>query len=136
VASVRTYTIPARKPEPTSEGRPAAWAAGLAESYGLTVALAGLDLHVTAGKPRRCWDPDGAGKSATTGLLLGLHHPDRSQVQVYDRSPSRAVADGLTGATLQDAGPMPGVRVGELLAMVRGLYPRAVATPSPACIDG
>ena len=43
---------------------------------------------------------------------------------MYDRSPSRAVADGLAGATLQDAGPMPGVRVGELLTMVRGLYPR------------
>ena len=62
VASVRTYTIPARKPEPTSEGRPAAWAAGLAESYDLTVALAGLDLHVTAGKPRRCWDRTGPGR--------------------------------------------------------------------------
>ena len=31
---------------------------------------------------------------------------------------------GLVGAMLQDAGLMPGVRVGELLAMVRGLYPR------------
>ena len=36
----------------------------------------------------------------------------------------RRSADGLVGAMLQDAGLMPGVRVGELLTMVRGLYPR------------
>jgi len=133
---VRTYPIPAREPEPArvwpaSEGRPAA-CAGLAESCGLTVALAGLDLHVAAGETVELLGPNGAGKSATIGLLLGLLHPGRGQVQVYDRPPSRAVADGLVGAMLQDAGLMPGVRAGELLAMVRGLYPRAVATPSPA----
>jgi ABC-2 type transport system ATP-binding protein len=69
-------------------------------------------------------------------LLLGLLHPDRGQLQVHDRSSPRAVADGLVGATLQDAGLMPGVRVGELLAMVRGLYPRAAASPSPAWTGG
>jgi ABC-2 type transport system ATP-binding protein len=99
-------------------------AAGLAKSYGSTVALAGLDLHVAAGETVALLGPNGAGKSTTIGLLLGLLHPDQGQVQVYDRPPSRAVADGLVGAVLQDAGLMPAVRVGELLAMVRGLYPR------------
>ena len=55
---------------------------------------------------------------------VGLLTPGRGQVQVYGRPPSQAVAAGLVGAMLQDAGLMPGVRVGELLAMVRGLYPR------------
>jgi ABC-2 type transport system ATP-binding protein len=141
VASVRIYPIPAREPGPArvwpaSEGRPAAWVAELAESHGLTVALTGLDLHGTARGNRVLLGPNGAGKSATTGLLLGLLHPDRGQVQVHDRSSPRAAADGLVGATLQDAGLMPGVWVGELLAMVRGLYPRAAASPSPAWTGG
>ena len=59
-------------------------------------------------------------------MLLGLLTPGRGQVQVYGRPPSQAVAAGLVGAMLQDAGLMPGVRVGELLAMVRGLYPRTL----------
>ena len=106
---MRTYPIPAREPEPArvwpgSEGRPAAWAAGLAEFYGLTVALAGIDLHVAAGEIVALLGSNGAGKSATIGLLLGLLHPDRGQVRVYDRPPSRAVADGLVGVMLQDAG--------------------------------
>jgi ABC-2 type transport system ATP-binding protein len=104
--------------------QPAVLAAGLAKSYGSTVALAGLDLHVAAGETVALLGPNGAGKSTTIGLLLGLLSADRGQALVYGRSPSRAVAGGLVGVMLQDAGLMPGVRVGELLAMVRGLYPR------------
>jgi ABC-2 type transport system ATP-binding protein len=68
--------------------------------------------------------PNGAGKTTTIGLLLGLLSPGGGQVQVFGRVPSQAVAGGLVGAMLQDTGLMPGVRVGELLAMVRGLYPK------------
>src|SRR6516165_1154273 len=120
--------MPAAPPEPetaqqTNEDRPAVRAAGLAKSYGPTVALAGLDLHVAAGETVALLGPNGAGKTTTIGLLLGLLTPSRGQVRVYGRPPARAVAGGLVGAMLQDAGLMPGVRVGELLAMVRGLYP-------------
>jgi ABC-2 type transport system ATP-binding protein len=87
-------------------------------------ALAGLDLHVAVGETVALLGPNGAGKSTAIGLLLGLLDPDRGQVRVYGRYPSRAVADGLVGAMLQDAGLMPGARVGELLTMIRGLYLR------------
>ena len=129
MASARTEPIPTSQPEPEAARQaggeqPAIRAAGLAKSYGPTVALAGLDLHVAAGDTVALLGPNGAGKTTTIGLLVGLLHPDRGQVRVYGRPPSRAVAGGLVGAMLQDAGLMPGVRVGELLTMVRGLYPR------------
>jgi ABC-2 type transport system ATP-binding protein len=111
-------------PGAAQAGQAAVLAAGLAKSYGPTVALAGLDLHVAAGETVALLGPNGAGKSTAVGLLLGLLSADRGQVRVYGRSPSQAVAGGLVGAMLQDAGLMPGVRVGELLTMVRGLYPR------------
>jgi ABC-2 type transport system ATP-binding protein len=88
--------------------------------------MVGLDLHVEAGETVALLGPNGAGKTTTIGLLLGLLSPDRGQVHVYGRPPAQAVAAGQVGAMLQDAGLMPGVRVGELLAMVRGLYPRPV----------
>src|SRR5215472_8191115 len=126
VASVMASSTPAAPPQPAAApaGQAAIAAAGLTKSYGRTRALTGLDLQVAAGETVALLGPNGAGKSTTIGLLLGLLQPDRGQVRVYDRPPSRAVADGLVGAMLQDAGLMPGVRVGELLAMVRGLYPR------------
>jgi ABC-2 type transport system ATP-binding protein len=127
VASARTDPIPAAQPgtaRRADEDRHAVWAAGLAKSYGPTVALAGLDLHVAAGETVALLGPNGAGKTTTIGLLLGLLSPGGGQVQMYGTPPSQAVASGLVGAMLQDAGLMPGVRVGELLTMVRGLYPR------------
>ena len=139
VASVRTDSIPAAQPgtaRRASEDQPAVRAAGLAKSYGSTVALAGLDLHVAAGETVALLGPNGAGKTTTIGLLLGLLTPGRGQVQVYGRPPSQAVAGGLVGAMLQDAGLMPGVRVGELLAMVRGLYPRPLPLDELAGIAG
>jgi ABC-2 type transport system ATP-binding protein len=137
VLVMETSTL-AALPQPTAApaDQAAIAAAGLAKSYGSTVALAGLDLHVAAGETVALLGPNGAGKSTTIGLLLGLLHPDRGQVRVYDRPPSRAVAGGLVGAMLQDAGLMPGVRVGELLAMVRGLYPRPLPSDELVALAG
>jgi ABC-2 type transport system ATP-binding protein len=121
--------MPVAQPKPgtalrASRDHPALWAVGLGKSYGPTVALAGLDLNVAVGETVALLGPNGAGKTTTIGLLLGLLSPGGGQVQVCGRPPSQAVAAGRVGAMLQDAGLMPGVRVGELLAMVRGLYPR------------
>jgi ABC-2 type transport system ATP-binding protein len=138
---VRTNSILAAQPEPgtarlPSGDRPAIWAVGLAKSFGSTVALAGLDLDVAAGETVALLGPNGAGKTTTIGLLLGLLVPGAGQVQVYGRPPAQAVAGGLVGAMLQDAGLMPGVRVGELLTMVRGLYPRPLPLDELADLAG
>jgi energy-coupling factor transporter ATP-binding protein EcfA2 len=117
-----SWQVPRRwqRPGPAAApaDRAAIAAAGLSKYYGRGLALAGLDLRVAAGETVALLGPDGAGKSTAIGLLLGLLGPDRGRVRVYDRPPSQAVAGGLAGAMLQDAGLMPGVRVGELLAMV------------------
>jgi ABC-2 type transport system ATP-binding protein len=91
---------------------------------------------VAAGETVALLGPNGAGKSTTIRLLLGLLTPGGGQVQVYGMPPSQAVARGVVGAMLQDAGLMPGVRVGELLAMVRGLYPRPLPFDELAGIAG
>jgi len=44
-------------------------------------------------------------------------------VRLFGQEPDAAVSAGLVGATRQDGGVMPGARVGELLAMLAGLYP-------------
>ena len=139
VASTRTDPIPAEEPgtvRQAGEGGPAVQAAGLAKSYGPTVALTGLDLHVAAGETVALLGPNEPGKSTTIGWLWPAVRPDRGQVQVHDRPPSRAVADRLVGAMLQDAGLMPGVRVGELLAMVRGLYPQPLPPDELVALAG
>ena len=67
MASARTDRNPAGQPglgsaQQTDEDCAAVWAVGLAKSYGPTVALAGLDLHVAAGETVALLGPNGAGK--------------------------------------------------------------------------
>jgi ABC-2 type transport system ATP-binding protein len=51
--------------------------------------------------------------------------PDAGSIEIFGSAPGSATAHASVGAMLQDGGMMPGVLVGELLAMVRSLY----ATP-------
>ena len=105
MASARTDPIPITQPEPetarqASGDQPAVRAAGLVKSYGPTVALAGLDLHVATGETVALLGPNGAGKTTNIGLLLGLLSPGRGHVQVYGWPPAQAVAGGLAPARL------------------------------------
>lgn len=117
-------TLPEEVPQ-TGDGVAAAVSLrGLTRSFGSNRAVRGLDLEIEQGSTVALLGPNGAGKSTTISMLLGLLEPDRGEVRILGRSPRRAVAEGLIGAMQQDAGLMQGVRVGELLEMVRHLYRR------------
>ncbi|HEX5120608.1 MAG TPA: ABC transporter ATP-binding protein [Pseudonocardiaceae bacterium] len=93
------------------------------KNFGQVTAVDGLDLTVTRGEVVALLGPNGAGKSTTTGLLLGLFRPTSGRVAVFGRPPGDAVAAGLVGAMLQDAGLMPGVTVAGLVDLARAVYP-------------
>ncbi|HEX3426039.1 MAG TPA: ABC transporter ATP-binding protein [Acidimicrobiales bacterium] len=97
------------------------------KTFGSTVAVAGLHLDIEVGETVALLGPNGAGKSTTVAMLLGLLSPDCGGLRLGGLAPAAAVACGRVGAMMQDAGMMPGVRVGELLGMVRRLY----ETPAP-----
>jgi ABC-2 type transport system ATP-binding protein len=96
---------------------------GVSRSYGAVRAVDNVSLSVGRGETVALLGPNGAGKTTTITMLLGLARPDQGTVAVLGVSPDDAVARGQVGAMLQDGGMMPGVQVGELLAMVRSLYP-------------
>lgn len=93
--------------------------------YGKQIALARLDLEVQQGEVLALLGPNGAGKSTTISLVLGLLRPDAGTVEVLGGDPRHAVAQGRVGAMLQagtGVGLPPGVRVSEVLRLVRKLY--------------
>jgi len=67
-------------------------ARGLVKTFGRTVALDGLDLHVAAGEVHGFLGPNGSGKSTTIRVLLGLLRPDAGQVRLLDGDPWRDAA--------------------------------------------
>ncbi len=86
-------------------------------------AVDGVDLDIAPGETVALLGRNGAGKSTTIGLLLGLYEPDAGAVELFGAPPERSVRAGRVGAMLQDARPVPRVTVGELVTFVASRYP-------------
>ncbi|MFD5780708.1 ATP-binding cassette domain-containing protein [Streptomyces sp. NPDC126933] len=95
----------------------------VAKSFGAVRAVDGIGLDIPRGETVALLGRNGAGKSTTIGLLLGLDEPDAGTVRLFGGPPSRAVAAGRVGAMLQDGRPIRRVTVRELVAFVASTFP-------------
>jgi ABC-2 type transport system ATP-binding protein len=127
-ATLIDMTLP---PAPSGSSRdapsPALRFSGVTHAYGRHRALDRLDLTVGRGQTLALLGPNGAGKSTTISILLGLVKPLEGSVAVLGMDPRSAVASGRVGAMLQTGtgtGLPPGVRVGDVVRLVRRLYAR------------
>jgi ABC-2 type transport system ATP-binding protein len=82
--------------------RPAILAEGLRKSYGQTLALDGLDLHVEKGTILGLLGPNGAGKTTAVRILTTLLAPDAGRAEVAGLDVVRQADElrsriGLTG---------------------------------------
>ncbi|MET8721673.1 ABC transporter ATP-binding protein [Streptomyces misionensis] len=102
---------------------------GAVRTYGSVRAVDGVDLRIGRGETVALLGRNGAGKSTTIGLLLGLYPPDAGRVELFGTEPERAVRAGRVGAMLQDARPVPRVTVGELVGFVASRYPAPMPVP-------
>jgi ABC-2 type transport system ATP-binding protein len=101
--------------------------------YGALTAVDDLTLEIPRGRTVALLGQNGAGKSTTVGMLMGLLEPDAGTVRVGGRPPRTAVAAGTVAAMLQDCGLIPGVTVAELVELGRRLYPAPL--PAAAALD-
>ncbi|WP_329131336.1 ABC transporter ATP-binding protein [Streptomyces sp. NBC_01476] len=109
---------------------------GVHKSFGAVHAVAGIDLEIRRGETLALLGRNGAGKSTTIGLLLGLDQPDAGRVELFGGTPAEAVRAGTVGAMLQDGQPVPRVTVRELLAFVASAYPRPLPTGEVLALAG
>lgn len=107
----------------TSDTGPAVCFAGAVKTFGAIRAVDGADLEIRRGETVALLGRNGAGKSTTISLLLGLDEPDSGQVRLFGGTPEAAVRAGLVGAMLQEGQPIPRVTVRELIAFVASTYP-------------
>ncbi len=99
---------------------------GLARRFGTTEAVAGLDLTVPRGSVFGFIGPNGAGKTTTIKMLLGLLRPTagRAGVLGYDLATGSLAARARIGYVAENADLYGYMRVREIIAFTRGLYPR------------
>ncbi|MCX4453740.1 ABC transporter ATP-binding protein [Streptomyces sp. NBC_01728] len=97
--------------------------AGAVKTFGAVRAVDGVDLEIGRGETVALLGRNGAGKSTTISLLLGLNEPDEGTVALFGGPPQAAVRAGRVGAMLQETRPVPRVTVRELVSFVAGRYP-------------
>ncbi|MET9557706.1 ABC transporter ATP-binding protein [Streptomyces sp. NPDC006645] len=93
------------------------------KAFGPVRAVDGVDLDIARGETVALLGRNGAGKSTTINLLLGLDEPDSGRVRLFGDAPEHAVRSGRVGAMLQDGGPIRRATVGELVSFVASTYP-------------
>jgi ABC-2 type transport system ATP-binding protein len=96
--------------------------AGLRKSYGDVHAVAGVDLTIAPGEVVALLGLNGAGKSTTVDMILGLTRPDAGTVTVFGASPHEAVTTGAIGAMLQGGALLDDATVAETVGMVASLH--------------
>ncbi|WP_420033393.1 ABC transporter ATP-binding protein [Streptomyces sp. cg28] len=102
---------------------PAVSFTGAVKTFGDVRAVDGLCLRIDAGETVALLGRNGAGKSTTISLLLGLDEPDEGRVELFGTSPQTAVRAGRVGAMLQEGRAVPRVTVAELVGFVARRYP-------------
>ena len=101
---------------------------GVEKRYGLTVALAGIDLEVRGGELLAVLGPNGAGKSTAISLWLGLLEPDAGTVRLFGGSPADVETRRHVGVMMQEVGLTPELRIRELIALTASYYPAPLGT--------
>ncbi|MFF1477778.1 ABC transporter ATP-binding protein [Streptomyces sp. NPDC058301] len=109
---------------------------GVVKTFGPVRALDRIDLDIHRGETVALLGRNGAGKSTTISLLLGLDEPDAGEVRLFGRTPGRAVRAGLAGAMLQEGQPIPRVTVRELVTFVGSTYPHPMPAAEALALAG
>jgi ABC-2 type transport system ATP-binding protein len=100
-------------------------ARGLRKTFGSTVALDGIDLHIQEGRILGIIGPNGAGKTTALNTILGLTSYD-GKLTVLGRDPWKARDQLMRDVSfIADVAVLPRwIRVTQLLDYVTGVHPR------------
>ena len=100
-------------------------ARGLRKTFGTTVALDSIDLHVEEGRILGLIGPNGAGKTTALNAILGLTSYD-GELRVLGRDPWSNRDELMRDVSfIADVAVLPRwIRVSQLLDYVAGVHPR------------
>ncbi len=95
----------------------------VSKSFGTVRAVRDLSLHLAPGEVVALLGRNGAGKSTTIDMLLGLTTPDSGTARLFGAAPAHAVSAGRVGAMLQAGALLPDLTVREVITLFAGLQP-------------
>ncbi|WP_042438415.1 ABC transporter ATP-binding protein [Streptacidiphilus albus] len=96
----------------------------VSKHFGSVRAVNDVSLTLYPGETVAFLGRNGAGKSTSIDMLLGLREPTSGTVTLFGGTPRQAILDGKVGVMLQSGGLMPDVKVRELVKFACDVHPR------------
>lgn len=93
------------------------------KAFGNKKAVDNVSFTIEKGSVVAILGPNGAGKTTALSMMLGLIEPSMGTVRVLDRHPKDKEVRTRIGAMLQEVSVMDGLKVRELITLIRSYYP-------------
>jgi ABC-2 type transport system ATP-binding protein len=91
--------------------------------FGNKKAVNDVSFSIEKGSVVAILGPNGAGKTTVLSMMLGLINPSQGSVRVMNKSPKDIKVRKRIGAMLQEVSVMDGLKVRELITLIRSYYP-------------
>ncbi|MEI0736613.1 ABC transporter ATP-binding protein [Paenibacillus sp. JTLBN-2024] len=106
------------------------------KTYGGKTAVDDVSFVIPRGCVTAVLGPNGAGKTTTLSMMLGLREPSEGTVTLFGLSPKEAEVKRRIGAMLQEVSVIDGLKVHEVMAMIRSYYPKPLKLSEMADLAG
>ncbi|AOZ92725.1 ABC transporter ATP-binding protein [Paenibacillus crassostreae] len=93
------------------------------KSFGEKKAVDNVSLSIERGSIVAILGPNGAGKTTVLSMILGLMKPSQGTISVLGKHPKDTEVRNKIGAMLQEVSIMDGLKVRELITLIRSYYP-------------
>jgi ABC-2 type transport system ATP-binding protein len=99
----------------------------VAKSFKDKIAGNNVSFSIGKGEVVAILGPNGAGKTTTINMLLGLLKPNNGEVLLFGQLPQEKIVREKMDTMLQEVSVMPGLKVKELLQLIRSYYPNPLS---------
>ncbi len=99
-------------------------------------AVNGVSFSIGKGEVVAILGPNGAGKTTTISMILGLLTPTAGEVKLFNRQPYEKQVREKIGVMLQEVSVMHGLKVREILELIRSYYPNPLSLQELVTLTG
>lgn len=92
------------------------------KSFQNKLAVNDISFSIKKGEITAILGPNGAGKTTTISMILGLLKPTAGMIRLFDRQPDEKQVREKIGTMLQEVSVMGGLKVREILELIRSYY--------------
>lgn len=94
------------------------------KSFRQKTAVDDISFSIGKGEVVAILGPNGAGKTTTISMILGLLKPTAGEIKLFNHLPQEKQVREKIGTMLQEVSVMPGLKVKEILELIRSYYPK------------